>query len=325
MISVAMCTYNGESYLTAQLESIAQQSCPVDELVICDDRSSDRTVAILKDFAEKAPFSMKIVVNEVNLGSTKNFEKALSLCKGDVLFLSDQDDVWRHDKVERILAYFEENPSHDAVFTNADLIDGNGSLKPGTLWESFGFDAQKQALWKAGGANEILFRGYIVTGATMAIKRAVVKELSPFPLHLRHYIHDAWIALALGVRNRIGFIDDTLISYRIHESQQVGFGKQEAYVTLRDRMKRDRALKLTPLKNRAELLGNLFALLERLDGVRPETLSTLKCMQGHFEKRAQLPDNRLFRLGPVVLEGIKGNYRFSSEHWWLPLLGDLFE
>src|SRR5690606_8953402 len=82
MISVAMCTYNGEKYLAEQLESILRQDHPVDELVVCDDGSSDRTIAILNEFAQKAPFVVGIHVNEKNLGSTKNFEKALTLCQG---------------------------------------------------------------------------------------------------------------------------------------------------------------------------------------------------------------------------------------------------
>ena len=77
MISVALCTYNGEKYLPEQLESILQQSMPVNELVVCDDRSSDSTLKILQEFAEKAPFPLRIFQNETNLGSTKNFEKCL--------------------------------------------------------------------------------------------------------------------------------------------------------------------------------------------------------------------------------------------------------
>lgn len=325
MVSVAMCTYNGEKYITEQLESIAKQSCQVDELVICDDGSSDRTVPILRDFANKVSFPVRIYVNEVNLGSTKNFEKALELCQGSFLFLCDQDDVWREDKVERLIAFFERHPQYDAVFSNANLINDSGTLMSAKLWDNFGFDEQKQVLWSSGKANEVLFRNYIVTGATMAIRKTVLDQLAPFPTHLGPYIHDTWMALALGVQNKIGFTTETLMSYRIHESQQVGFGKQAKYVSLADRLKRDRKSKIAPIKKRAILLKDLIAALEGIKGIESASLFTLRNLEVHFRKRANLPENRLLRLKPVVAEAVRGRYKYSSEHWWLPLLGDLFE
>ncbi|HIE59179.1 MAG TPA: glycosyltransferase, partial [Hydrogenothermaceae bacterium] len=92
-ISIALATYNGDTYLQDQLNSyIAQERLP-DEMVVCDDVSKDETVAILEAFQKVAPFEVQIIKNETNLGYTKNFEKALSLCSGDIVFFSDQDDV----------------------------------------------------------------------------------------------------------------------------------------------------------------------------------------------------------------------------------------
>src|SRR5215207_2518174 len=98
-ISIALCTYNGEQYLQQQLDSFVAQSRPPDELVVCDDRSTDRTVPIVEDFAKRAPFRVELVINETNLGSTRNFEKAIGLCTGDIIFLADQDDVWLPEKL----------------------------------------------------------------------------------------------------------------------------------------------------------------------------------------------------------------------------------
>src|SRR5271168_1256902 len=93
-VSVAMCTYNGAAYLEEQLESLALQSFPPEELVVCDDVSTDATPQILDDFARRAPFSVRIVKNSANVGYRRNFEQAIGLCQGEVIALSDQDDFW---------------------------------------------------------------------------------------------------------------------------------------------------------------------------------------------------------------------------------------
>jgi glycosyltransferase involved in cell wall biosynthesis len=107
-LSVALCTYNGTQYLQEQLDSIAAQTKLPDELVICDDRSSDNTVEIIKLFSSKVSFPVHLHINEINLRTIKNFEKAISLCTGDIIVLSDQDDVWKPCKTERILRCFQK-------------------------------------------------------------------------------------------------------------------------------------------------------------------------------------------------------------------------
>ncbi|MGA8200434.1 MAG: glycosyltransferase, partial [Candidatus Sulfotelmatobacter sp.] len=127
-ISVAMCTYNGERFLQAQLESIAAQDRPPDELVICDDRSSDACPEIIKEFARRAPFPVQLVVNPENLGSTRNFEKAISLCRSEIVALADQDDIWYRHKLERIEKAFLRSSTIVAAFSDADLIDNDSRL-----------------------------------------------------------------------------------------------------------------------------------------------------------------------------------------------------
>src|SRR5262249_18454629 len=100
-LSVALCTYHGASYVDAQVASLTRQTRLPDELIVCDDLSTDDTVSILERFARAAPFPVRIHVNEQTLRSTKNFEQAISLCSGDVIFLCDQDDVWEPEKLAR--------------------------------------------------------------------------------------------------------------------------------------------------------------------------------------------------------------------------------
>src|ERR671927_271278 len=100
--SVAMCTYNGARFVREQLASIAAQTRPPDELVVCDDCSTDATLECIREFARTAPFPVRVVENEKNAGSTKNFERAVELCEGDFIALADQDDVWLPEKLQRL-------------------------------------------------------------------------------------------------------------------------------------------------------------------------------------------------------------------------------
>src|SRR6266550_1879624 len=130
-----MCTYNGSLYLREQLDSIMRQTRLPDELVICDDCSVDETRQIIEDFASVAPFPVHLHVNEQNLGSTKNFEKAISLCEGDAIALADQDDVWNPFKLDRIETVLNSSPKVGLVFSDAEVVDEK--LKPlgYNLWQ----------------------------------------------------------------------------------------------------------------------------------------------------------------------------------------------
>jgi glycosyltransferase involved in cell wall biosynthesis len=122
-LSVALCTYNGAKYLKEQLDSIGRQTRLPDELVICDDRSTDGTPGIVSQFAAEARFPVAFTVNKVNLGATKNFEKAIGRCTGDIILQSDQDDVWLDKKLELIEGIFLNNPDVRAIFSDAEVVD----------------------------------------------------------------------------------------------------------------------------------------------------------------------------------------------------------
>ncbi len=325
MVSVAMCTYNGAKYLPQQLESIANQTLPVNELIVCDDRSTDDTIEVIKTFAQNASFSVTVHVNEVNLGSTKNFEKCLNLCSGDVIFLCDQDDAWREDKVAKQLAYLNKHPEKDAVFSDAMMIDDDSKALGRTIWEEIEFNDIMQRKWMDGKAHEILFNGFVVTGATLAIRKSSLSRLMPFPTHVADLIHDAWMAMVLSLEDKIGFIAENLISYRRHESQQVGFGSKIEHVGLTDRFNRPREEKLLPIREKADRLNGMYKLLRDLSFVPREKLIKLYLAQNHFYRRASLPENRILRISPVLQHVVKGYYNFSSKDWWLPAIGDIVE
>src|SRR5215510_9347897 len=147
-VSIALCTYNGAKYLPQLLDSYLAQSRLPDEVVVCDDRSQDETVAILDGFAARAPFSMRLLVNDQNIGSTKNFEKAISLCSGDIIFLSDQDDVWAPSKIEEMVRAFDADQAIGMVVSNAELVDE--TLRPlgVTLFDRGYTDEEKKLIAK---------------------------------------------------------------------------------------------------------------------------------------------------------------------------------
>lgn len=122
MISIAMATYNGEKYLREQLDSILAQTIQDFELIVCDDCSTDSTVQILNEYVEKDS-RIKVFVNAKNLGFRKNFEKAIGLCKGEYIALSDQDDIWMTEHLELLVDNIQNK---DLIAGNSELIDSLG-------------------------------------------------------------------------------------------------------------------------------------------------------------------------------------------------------
>ena len=218
-ISVAMCTYNGCRYLEEQLRSIRQQTYLPCELVICDDGSTDGTEQIVERFRSAVPFPVTLHCNPHNLGSTRNFEQAIQLCSGDLIALCDQDDVWSADKLEVMGRILGESPELAGVFSDALLIDQDGTPQPGTLWQRFGFTAERRRSFRRDTAFALLIERDLVTGATLLFRASYVGSLVPFPAE---WIHDGWIALLLAGLAEIRPVDATPMAYRLHARQQVG-------------------------------------------------------------------------------------------------------
>ena len=218
-VSVAMCTFNGEKYLLQQLNSIANQTVLPIELVICDDGSSDKTMDIVRAFSEQASFSVRFVANSQRLGSTKNFEKAIGLCTGEIIALCDQDDVWYPKKLETLASIFQSNASLGGVFSDGELIGEDGEPLGVALWQSFLFYPQDQDAVSRGLAKSVFLKRSIVTGATLAFRSSVRDRVLPIPAS---WVHDGWIAWMLSLNSKLGLCSEKLIAYRIHASQQIG-------------------------------------------------------------------------------------------------------
>lgn len=221
-ISVALCTYNGAQHLSLQLESILNQMTPVHEMIICDDGSQDDTISIINSFQILHPGIIQLHQNEDNLGAKKNFEKALSLSTGDLIFLSDQDDIWLPHKVSATIDFFERNPAATVVFSNGNIINNQGEPIPSTIWESLGFSQKLRDDIGPSKIFELLIRiNNMVTGAALCLRKEACSYLLPFYCP-HHYWHDYWIALAAACKNGLYFLEDELILYRLHNNQQAG-------------------------------------------------------------------------------------------------------
>jgi len=310
-ISIAMCTYNGAAFLPAQLQSIMAPSRPPDELVICDDASTDNTRTLLEDFAAKSSIPVTLHFNEQNLGSIKNFERAITLCTGDVIALSDQDDVWRNDKLERFETVLNSSPTAGLVFSDADIVDENLNPLNRRMWDEVGFDIHKRKLVQMGRALEVLITGWTVTGATMAFRSRFVKLSLPIPDEIA-MIHDGWIALTIAAVADVVALEDPLVHYRQHARQQIGApARKEAAPGLRGTQGIETAF------HRRNSSAELHKILETLEArllAHANEFDTRKALSFvsdytfHLNVRANLPQRRLNRLPSILRELLSLRY-----------------
>lgn len=249
-LSIAMCTYNGMPYLREQLDSIAGQSRLPDELVVCDDGSTDDTIVVLEEFAGRAPFPVRIVRNPENLGSTHNFEKAIGLCNSDIIALSDQDDIWLPSKLQSLISLLEESPQAGMAFSNGELIDEESKPIGISLWDLVMFRSEGEQDFRRHWETRALIRRNYVTGATLAFRSMFRELISPIP---DGWVHDYWIACILSAVSDLVFIDEPRILYRMHHEQQIGFPEPS-----------NRRLAFTKLTKSSKVLAAVLMLVYRV-------------------------------------------------------------
>lgn len=219
-ISIAMCTYNGARYLQEQLDSIAGQTFPPFELIVCDDGSTDATLELIESFREKSTFPVRIFKNERNLGSTKNFEKAIGICEGDLIALADQDDEWYPEKLSRMHRLFEELPEALVAFSDGEIIDEHSALTGRRLWKAAYFSPRKKVPYVDAEMVFTLFKlDYVATGATMVFRSEFRGQFTPIPVS---WPQDAWIAWIAALRDGLAPLPAGTIRYRVHTQQQIG-------------------------------------------------------------------------------------------------------
>lgn len=330
-LSIALCTYNGARFLREQLQSLANQTLLPFEVVITDDCSMDNTFDIIQEFSNI--LNIKYFQNEKSLKVTKNFEKSISLCTGDIILMCDQDDLWHADKLAKIHAYFQENPKSLAVFSDAELVDEQGKSLNQNFWSAVRFHEIQQNQWKDGHSVEILLAGNRSAGCMMAFRKELKDVILPFPTHIPEMIHDNWITMVAAMMDSMSIIEEQLVYYRQHSFQQIGTRPKEAgqAVSLKDRFSRPRNEKLAPFLIKRDYFCTLkTALQERIDIANPN-FKNFDQIINYYESRGTLSPFHVARIPEVIKLLFKGDYhRYKDQEasWKAPYiaaLGDLFE
>jgi glycosyltransferase involved in cell wall biosynthesis len=312
-LSIALCTCDGQKFLRAQLESFLTQQHLPDELVVCDDDSTDGTFAILSEFAQRSPFPVRIVRNPERLGVVSNFEQAIRLCNGDIIVLSDQDDIWMPEKLTLLVREFSDS-AVTAVFSDAQVVDED--LKPVgyRFWQRTGFDLSEQTRWLAGDPFGIFFRHFVVMGASLAFRSALRPQLLPIP---PGWPHDAWVAAIAAAAGRVTPLPIALLQYRQHGANQVGGLKKSLIRQVLDGRKVGRS---GYYRDELERWNNLLGRLpEPASDVRERVRNKLR----HLHARAALPQSRWRRIPGVMRAVLAGDYARFTRNWGSVAL-DLF-
>ncbi|MBT8379448.1 MAG: glycosyltransferase family 2 protein [Ignavibacteria bacterium] len=209
LVSIAMTTYNGESYLAEQIESILAQSYKNIELIIVDDCSTDRTIDILNNYKEQK--NIKIFKNSGRLGVINNFSKAISLCAGEYIALSDQDDIWYEEKIVKLLDGIESEENVLMICSDAIIIDTEKKIISPSWFEfqSIYIPKKKFVFY------EVVYQNFAL-GCTMLFNRSLLKRVLPIPEE--SISHDWWIAANAALLGRIIVVNDQLILKRKHNA-----------------------------------------------------------------------------------------------------------
>src|SRR5208283_2264965 len=216
-ISVAMAVHNGERFIREQFDSFVRQTRLPDELVVSDNASTDRTVEIVRDFAARAPFPVRLFINDSNLGVTKNFERAIRECAGDIILLSDCDDVWYPNKVSVMEQALAESPRAGFAICDADLVDEHLDSLDRCLWQASGFRYRSRDQKKLSGGSTFS-RRVPVFGCCLAFRAKFKPLLLPLPDGYAHDIFITWTIMCSGLGG-VALVPLALMAYRQHALQ----------------------------------------------------------------------------------------------------------
>jgi glycosyltransferase involved in cell wall biosynthesis len=211
LISVCIPTYNGEKFLQQQLDSILCQSVPVDEIIISDDSSTDKTIEIVKSYNLNY---IKVLENQKFKSPIFNLENALKNANGDYIFLADQDDLWHPDKVKIVFEYLK---NYNLVVTDCNIIDEKDNILKPSFFE----------IAKSGKGFFKNFRQNTYLGCCMAFDKKLLNHVLPFPKGIA--MHDIWIGLNAEFFSSIYFCNISLVSYRRHGSNASPFRGEFRY------------------------------------------------------------------------------------------------
>ena len=304
VVSVALCTHNGARYLGEQLRSILAQTRVPDEIVLSDDASIDGTIDLARAVVaeSKTVVPLTVISNSVALGVTANFEQAVRACRGDIIVLSDQDDVWHRDRVAIALAAFDADPDLLFLHGNAQLVDETGRPIGYSLFQALEINGRELRWIRNGRGVLALLRRNLATGATAAFRTGLLDAALPFPAP---WVHDEWLAIIAAVTGRIDYRSELLIDYRQHDGNQIG-ATRSSLVEKSDTLRGSRLERLDSLIARTERLRE--RVLELGDQVLPGFLAQLDAKLSHLRARRALPAARPLRVPGVLVGIVRGRY-----------------
>lgn len=317
-ISVALTAYNGSRFLPAQLDSLFRQTRRPDEIIICDDSPDDLTGKAIRPMLSATPCLVKYFHNDSTLGVNGNFSKAVSLCNGDVIFLCDQDDVWRPEKIEKMAAVLEADPEIGAVFCDSIVVDEELNPLGYSLWTMCEFSPVRQKMFHDGLSLNLFLQRAVATGHNIAFRSEFRDLLLPF---LPQLTYDIGLNILLACVTRWEMLNEKLTLYRVHSGNVTNPGKRN--------LKEQSQVSAAAMKNNKAALDAEFfaAIIERLrtrqDAIHPDTLALLDAKLAHAIARASIPPFLPARL-PVILREVVNRRYFLYSNGWKSVLADLF-
>jgi len=225
MISVCIASYNGEKFIGQQLNSILSQIGPGDEVVITDDDSGDQTELVVQDFKDSR---IRFFANSGRLGHVKNFERALNLSRGELIFLSDQDDVWAEGRVQKMIDNMRQHGNALLLASNFDLIDEKG--REIGLFRKLG--AVRNHRWLQ--VFDIFVGRAPYYGCTFLIDRRLLKYCLPVPNWIES--HDIWMALVASLRGSVANMQESTLLHRLHDNNITVTKRRSLWKILKSRI-----------------------------------------------------------------------------------------
>ena len=317
-VSVVVCTYNGEKFLREQLQSILEQTRPPDEIIISDDGSSDSTLDIVDEIRTSATSNnsqrWRVLTRETPVGVSGNFASTLLEAGGDFIALSDQDDVWEPDRLERALGEFRDSVL--LVHSDATLIDASGQPM-GTLMSALRLSGREKSSLLRGRALDVLLRRNVITGATTVIRSSLVRQALPIP---EGWVHDEWLGLVAAIQDGVVFVDSPLIRYRQHGSNEIGANKTD-YGEAKKRLQEKRTDFFQRKLRRNEGISAMVS--QHPPWLISNAQSALEAKTDFDRWRNALPPSRPQRILPVFRRWLSGDYgRYARGY--LDVIRDFF-
>lgn len=272
-VDILLATYNGESFIREQIDSLLNQTYPDIRVIIRDDGSKDSTRLILEEYAQRRPDKIRLLFDGENLGAQQNFARLMEFARSDYIMFCDQDDVWKNDKVEKSLKEMRRLEAEFGktvpllVHTDLCVADKHLNEKSPSFWKYVKLNPKNDGL------NRLIVQN-VVTGCTVLMNRALLELSTPIPKEA--LMHDWWVALAASAFGKIGFVPEATIYYRQHGKNQIGAIKYSLYTLLKKGFQRfivnfwDRRIKFSIQKNQVEAFYRQYE--ERLDKKQKEML-----------------------------------------------------